>query len=427
MASIKMERVSKVMGSLSVPGDKSVSHRAVMLGAIAKGQTTIDNFLHADDCLATIDCFRKLGVDIKILDGGRVVINGAGLDGLKPYDGQLYTGNSGTTTRLISGILSGQKFTSTISGDDAVNSRPMNRIIEPLKAMGADIKSEKGGLCPLTFSPSQLKGIDYALPVASAQLKSCILLAGMYADGQTVVREKLISRNHTELMLKHFEADIVSSDNVTSIRRSQLCGRHVYVPSDISSAAFFIVAALISQGGALVIKNVGVNPTRTGIIDVLRSMGGQIEFMNYHTGAEPYADIYIKASKLSGVNIGADIMPRLIDELPAIAVAAAFASGTTTITGAKELRVKECDRISALNAELTRAGADIAELPDGLVINGTGGLAGGSELKSYGDHRIAMAMAVAAAFADKECKITGTECVSVSFPEFFSAFASVVV
>ena len=416
----------KIMGSVSVPGDKSVSHRAVMLGAISEGKTIVENFLNADDCCATIQCFRDMGVEIQQKDSG-VTIFGRGLHGLKPPKKMLYAGNSGTTTRLLAGILSGQRFTSSIEGDAAVNSRPMERIIKPLTLMGAKVTAREGGLCPMHFEPSKLKGIDYTLPVASAQLKSAVLLAGLYAKGQTTIRESRVSRDHTELMLRHFGGEISGEGGVTRLTPTTLYGQRVTVPSDISSAAFFMVAALISKDGSLVVKGVGVNPTRTGVIDVLRDMGGHIEFVNFCSGAEPCADIYVKASKLRGIEIGSEIMPRLIDELPAIAVAAAFAEGRTVISGAEELRVKECDRISALCTELSKAGADITETPDGMIIQGRGALRGGAEFDSYGDHRIAMAMSVAAAFSREGGTINGAQCVSVSFPEFFNALESVLL
>lgn len=407
-----------VSGELCVPGDKSVSHRAIMIAAISEGKTNITNFLQADDCLSTIECFRKLGIEINFSQQA-VTVQGKGLYGLSG-GGTLYTGNSGTTTRLLAGLLCGQKFASEIEGDNSIAKRPMTRIITPLRLMGADIEARESNFCPLKISPAQLKGITYALPVASAQLKSCLLLAGLYADGGTTVIERIPSRDHTELMLRAFGADIASKDGEIRLKPgAKLIARDICVPSDISSAAYFIVSGLLSASGSLLIKNVGVNPTRTGIIDVLKAMGGDIELLNYNSDFEPVCDILVKPSALKGVNIGRELMPRLIDELPVIAVAAARAEGKTVITGAEELKVKECDRIFAMTTELKKLGADITATDDGMIIEGVERFTGGADIETYGDHRVAMSMAVAALFADKPCKMADSGCVSISYPEFF--------
>lgn len=414
----------QVSGEITVPGDKSISHRAVMLGAISDGTTYITNFLHGEDCIATIDCFKKLGIEIDV-NNTCVTVKGKGLNGLKQSEEILYTANSGTTTRLLSGMLAGQSFTSKINGDGSIQKRPMNRIILPLSQMGADISSVNG-CCPLTIKGGGLKGIDYTLPVASAQVKSSILLAGLYAEGQTTVRENTLSRNHTEIMLKALGADICVNGNAVTVKRSNLFARDIAVPSDISSAAYFIVLALISQGGELLIKNAGVNSTRTGIIDALKLMGGNIELLNIRNDVEPTADIYVKSSKLNGANIGGDIIPRLIDEIPVLAVAAMFAEGQTVISGASELKYKETNRINTTAAELSKCGAQITPTDDGLIIKGGGDIKA-AVYSSHGDHRIAMSAAIAAAFAEGESTIKDAECAAVSYPSFFDDLKRVLI
>lgn len=425
---IKIEPRKSVKGEIEAPGDKSISHRAIMLSAIARGKTRVTNFLAGSDCLATADCFKKLGAEIEI-EKEQILIEGKGLQGLKGYNGELYAANSGTTARLISGILSGQKFKSVISGDDSLCGRPMNRIIKPLRLMGALVSAREDNFCPLTIYGGNLKGIDYTLPVASAQVKSCLLLAGLYAEGETVVRESLPSRNHTELMLKALGADISFSGGAATVRGGgelKSIGE-ITVPGDISSAAYFLVLALISKGGEILIKNVGNNPTRNGIIEVLKKMGGHIEILNEReSGAEPYCDIYAKSSRLKGVEVPGDIIPRIIDEIPILSVAAAFAEGTTVIRGAEELKFKESDRLEAIAVEIGKCGAKITKTDDGLIIEGTEEIKG-TVYNSRGDHRIAMSAAVAAAFARGESAIQNAECVDISFPEFFRCFWGVTV
>jgi 3-phosphoshikimate 1-carboxyvinyltransferase len=425
---IKIKPYKSVKGEISAPGDKSISHRAIMLSAISRGKTRVTNFLTGADCLATIDCFKKLGAQIDV-GKKQITIEGKGLYGLKEYGGELYAANSGTTARLICGILSGQNFKSVISGDDSLKSRPMNRIIKPLRLMGARVEAREDNYCPITISGGALKGIEYTLPVASAQVKSCLLLAGLYAEGETVVRESLPSRNHTELMLKALGADISLESGAATVRGGGELNsiESITVPGDISSAAYFIVLALISKGGEILIKNVGVNPTRSGIIEVLKKMGGHIELLNESfDGAEPRCDIYAKASRLKGAEVSGEIIPRIIDEIPILSVAAAYAEGVTVIRGAQELKFKESDRLEAIASEIGKCGAFITKTDDGLIIEGTEDIKG-AVYNSRGDHRIAMSAAVAAAFARGESSISNAGCVGISFPEFFNIFKGVLI
>lgn len=405
-------------GCIAVPGDKSISHRAVMLGALASGDTRITGFLMGEDCLSTIDCFRKMGVEIEINDT-EVVVHGVGLHGLSEPEGPLYTGNSGTTTRLICGILAGQPFTVTVSGDASIQKRPMGRVIGPLREMGARIHGRDDNFCPLTLYPSELYGMEYTLPVASAQLKSAILLAGLYAEGQTTVIEPTPSRDHTERMFRALGVEIETNGNVITLDPPEdLHAIDIAVPGDISSAAFFLAAGAIVPRSELTIRNVGVNPTRTGVIDVLRAMGADITESNHLDGAEPVCDLTVRHSALHGTEIGGAIIPRLIDELPVIAVAAAFAEGTTVIRDAAELKVKESNRIAAMVTELAKAGVDIEETADGMIIRG-GQTVHGADFATYSDHRIAMSLAVLALAADGASRIADPEVVSISYPGFF--------
>ena len=422
-------------GEITVPGDKSISHRAVMFGAIAKGTTRIRNFLMGADCLSTIDCFRRLGVQIDVEAApGQVTVHGRGLRGLKGQQEPaasivLDTGNSGTTTRLVSGILAGQDFPSLLSGDASLNTRPMKRIMEPLSQMGARIRSVKGNGCaPLAIEPGQLHGIHYTTKVASAQVKSAILLAGLYADSPTSVTEPALSRNHTELMLKGFGADVSSIINedgtaTASIRPCrELFAQDIVVPGDISSAAYFIAAALLVPGSSLLIKNVGINPTRAGFLSVCRDMGGDITLLNERqAGGEPSADLLVKHSSLHSVTIEGGLIPTLIDELPMAAVLAAFADGTTVIRDAAELKVKESDRIATVTANLRAMGCDVTPTDDGMIIRGGKSLHG-AVLDSYLDHRVAMSFAVAGLAASGETRIRDANCVGISFPEFYDYF-----
>lgn len=406
-------------GEITVPGDKSISHRAVMLGALASGTTHITGFLMGEDCLSTIDCFRKMGVSIDVSDK-EVVVEGVGLHGLTAPKSELYTGNSGTTTRLLSGILAGQSFTSTMNGDASIQKRPMGRVMKPLREMGASIEGRDDNFCPLTMHPSELHGIEYRLPVASAQLKSAILLAGLYAEGQTTVIESAPSRDHTERMFRALGVEIETNGNVITLEPPEdLHAVDIAVPADISSAAFFLVAGAIVPGSELTIRNVGVNPTRTGILDVLRSMGADITESNFRDDAEPVCDLTVRHSRLHGTEIGGAIIPRLIDELPVIAVAAAFAEGETVIRDAQELKVKESNRIAAMVAELTKAGVDVEETDDGMIVRG-GEKPHGAAFETYKDHRIAMSLAVLGLAAEGASRIDEPEVVTISYPDFFA-------
>ena len=411
-------RIYNINGKITVPGDKSISHRAIMLSSISKGTSKITGFLKGEDCLSTIDCFRKLG--IKIEDKGKeIIVYGKGLQGLKEPEDILDAGNSGTTMRLISGVLSGQEFLTVITGDSSLRKRPMARIAEPLRQMGASIEGrDKGNLAPLVIRGGNLKSIDYKSPVSSAQVKSAILLAGLYSKGNTIVREEVISRDHTENMLKYLGANIKTENGVVTVGKSELYGQDINVPGDISSAAFFIAAASAMPGSNLIVEKVGLNHTRTGIIDVLRNMGADIEVDNvFASGGEEIGDIIVKGTKLKGTCLTGDMIPRLIDEIPVIAIIAAVAEGKTTITGAEELKVKESNRITAMVTEMKKLGIKVTELPDGMEIEGPNVIGGGT-VDSYGDHRIAMAMAVAGLFAEAPVKILNSQCIAVSFPDF---------
>ncbi len=421
---MKINQSAGLHGIITVPGDKSISHRAIMLGALADGTTRITGFLMGEDCLSTIDCFRKMGVEIEV--GEReVLVHGVGLHGLKQPAEPLYTGNSGTTTRLLCGILAGQRFEVQLSGDASIQKRPMGRVITPLREMGAKIEGIQGNYCPLTMYPStQLHGITYELPVASAQLKSAILLAGLYASGQTCVVEPAPSRDHTERMLRALGVSVETDGNVISLTPpARLTAKDVTVPSDISSAAFFLVAGAIVPNSELTIQNVGVNPTRTGILDVLRDMGADITISNYRDDVEPICDLTVRSSKLHGTTIGGDVIPRLIDELPVLAVAAAFAEGQTVIRDAQELKVKESNRIAAMVSELSKAGAAVSETEDGMVIDG-GKPLHGAAFETYNDHRIAMSMAVCALGCTEQSEILHPDVVAISYPDFFDTLST---
>ena len=384
-------------GEVTVPGDKSISHRSVMFGAIAKGLTEIDGFLQGADCLSTISCFERMGVSIENR-GERVLVFGNGMHGLKEPDGVLDCGNSGTTTRLLSGLLSAQPFCVTLTGDESIRKRPMKRIITPLSQMGASIKSvNDNGCAPLFIEGQRLHGISYQSPVASAQVKSAVLLAGLYAEGETRVTEPYLSRNHSELMLAHFGADVRTEGTTAVLRPArELFGQKISVPGDISSAAFFIAAALMVPGSELLIRNVGINPTRDGILTVCRSMGADIEILNPSAGSgEPVADLLVRHSSLHGTEIGGAVIPTLIDELPVIAAMACLADGKTVIRDAAELKVKESNRIAVMTEGLSAMGARVEETADGMIIHG-GSPLHGAVIDSRKDHRIAMTFAVTA-------------------------------
>ncbi len=426
---MELTNLTGLKGEVTVPGDKSISHRCIMFGSIAKGITEVQNFLQGADCLATINCFRSLGIEIENnIDS--VLIRGKGLHGLTAPSNLLDVGNSGTTTRLISGILAGQPFDSKVSGDESLNTRPMKRIIEPLTQMGANISSIlRNGCAPLYITPGHLHGIHYTSPVASAQVKSCILLAGLYAEGETSVTEPSLSRNHTELMLQEFGADLHSSQEPDSAKANalirpckELYGQKITVPGDISSAAYFIAAGLLVPDSEILIKEIGINPTRAGLVKVCQEMGGDITLLNEHTEAgEPVADILVRTSQLHGIIIEGGIIPTLIDEIPIIAVMAAMAEGITIIRDAAELKVKESDRIETVTDNLKAMGCDITPTEDGMIIHG-GNPLHGSTIHTLLDHRIAMAFSIAALVAEGTTKILDSHCVDVSFPSFYDTF-----
>ena len=420
-------------GEVTIPGDKSISHRSIMLGSIALGTTEITHFLDGADCLSTIDCFRKMGVEIERKPSS-ILVHGKGLRGLTAPASTLNVGNSGTTTRLISGILSGQNFATTLSGDDSLNSRPMKRIMTPLNTMGAHIRSlNDNGCAPLHIRPGALHGIHYQSPVASAQVKSAVLLAGLYADSPTSVTEPALSRNHTELMLQGFGAYVATDLHTDGTATAhvepckELYGQQICVPGDISSAAYFIAAALLVPGSELLVKNVGTNFTRAGFLKVCKAMGADIETVSQTIeGGESRADLLVRYSHLKGTVIEGDIIPTLIDEIPMIAIMAAFADGQTVIRDAAELKVKETNRIDTVTAGLKAMGAVITPTDDGMIIEGTGHLNGAS-IQSYLDHRIAMAFSVAGLASDGETQIVDSQCVDVSYPEFYATLNSVSI
>lgn len=420
-------KVNSLKGEVNIPGDKSISHRAVMFASLAEGTTEVTNFLQGADCLSTISCFRKLGIEIENTSQ-RMLIHGKGLHGLTEPSDTLDTGNSGTTTRLISGILAGQRFTTILNGDASIQTRPMKRIITPLSMMGADITSLKGNDCaPLRICGGQLHGITYKSPVASAQVKSCVLLAGLYADAPTSVTEPILSRNHTELMLAGFGAHVASSGTTATIEpEPDLNGMKIEVPGDISSAAYFLAAGLMIPNSEILIKNVGINPTRDGILRVAKEMGGDITILNEKTsGGEPTCDLLVRSSSLKGVTIGGEIIPTLIDEIPMIAVMACFAEGITTIKDAQELKVKESNRIDTVVTNLKAMGAHIEATDDGMIIEG-GYPLHGAVIDSHLDHRIAMSFAIGALGADGETRIEGAECVKISYPEFYQTLEKLI-
>ena len=411
-----IKKIGSANGEITVPGDKSISHRAVMFNSLAKGTAHITGFLKGADCLSTIECFKALGVEIEMSED-MITVHGNGLHGLREPQKMLYTGNSGTTTRLLCGILSGQDFNSSLTGDKSIEKRPMKRVTEPLSLMGAKIEND---YCPLYITGSKLHGTEYKMTVASAQVKTALILAALYADGETVIYEKEKSRDHTERMLAAMGADIVCEGlKITIHPGKELRAADIDVCGDISSAAFFMVLGLIMPSSRVTVRNVGVNPTRTGIIDVLKAMGADMKFENERiVSGEPVADITVSSSRLKGVTIGGDIIPRLIDEIPIIAAAAVFAEGETVIKDAHELRVKETDRIAAIENEFSKCGADITASDDGMVIRG-GKPIHGADFKTYGDHRMAMSLSVLAQLADGDSSLDDDKCVSVSYPTFF--------
>jgi 3-phosphoshikimate 1-carboxyvinyltransferase len=411
----------RLQGEARVPGDKSMSHRSIMLGSLAEGVTHVKGFLEAEDALATLQAFRDMGVEIEGPVNGELTIHGVGKHGLKAPKHDLYLGNSGTSMRLLSGLLAGQPFNSVLTGDKSLSGRPMKRVTEPLAQMGADIKTTEKGTAPLyiTGKAGQLNAIDYVMPMASAQVKSCLILAGMYAQGETSVTEPAPTRDHTERMLAGFSYPVKKDGSkVTVTADGKLTAADIDVPSDISSAAFFLVGASIAEGSDLLLKHVGINPTRTGVIDILRLMGANIEILNEReVGGEPVADLRVRSSQLKGIDIPEHLVPLAIDEFPVLFVAAACAEGQTRLTGAEELRVKESDRIQVMADGLLILGVDAVPTADGMVIQG-GGKIGGGTVTSHGDHRIAMAFSIAGLRASAPITVLDCANVNTSFPEF---------
>ena len=417
---MNIQRSNGLKGEVKIPGDKSISHRAVMLGALAKGTTKITDFLQGADCLSTMECFRRMGIQIQNTSG-EVLVHGQGLHGLAAPSDLLNVGNSGTTIRLLSGILAPQSFSATLTGDASIQKRPMKRVMEPLSQMGAKIESLSGNGCaPLRISGTPLKGIHYKTPVASAQVKSCILFAGMYADGATTVTEPVLSRDHSERMLEHFGARLTREGTAVTIQpEPQLAAKEIPVPGDISSAAYFIAAAALVPHSEILIRNVGINPTRSGMLEVCRAMDADIQYLNERDDSgEPTADLLVRSSSLKGTVIEGAVIPALIDELPVLAVMAAFAKGETIIRNAEELKVKESDRIAVMVENLSAMGADITGTPDGMIIRG-GPALHGAEIHTYKDHRIAMSFAVAALAAEGTTHIEDADCVNISYPDFY--------
>ncbi len=434
MSQIRAHYRGPLRGEIVIPPDKSISHRAIMLASLAQGESRVRNFLRAEDPLRTLEAFRQLGVEMKessqqselSSQDTDLIINGKGLDGFRGPGDKIFCGNSGTTMRLISGVLAGQEFSTTLTGDASLTQRPMKRIITPLSLMGALIESREEGYPPLIIKGSKLKPIRYDSPVASAQVKSAVLLAGLYCDGTTTVIEPGKSRDHTERMLESCGAAINIEGMEVSINGSKaLNPLDITVPGDLSSAAFFMVAGLIVPDSELVLKNVGINPTRTGLIEILTLMGGQIQLENQReVSGEPVADIIVKHSPLKGIPVHGEQVLKAIDEFPALCIAAAKAEGTTRITGAQELRVKESDRIASMASELSKMDVAVEELEDGLIIEGRETLKP-ARLMSYGDHRIAMSMIIAGLTEKEETVVSDTDCVNTSFPGFMEMLKSV--
>lgn len=419
MITYKVAPGGSVKGEIRVPGDKSISHRSIMLGSLAEGVTNIRGFLEGEDALATLQTFRDLGVVIEGPHAGEVTVNGVGLHGLEAPTGPLYVGNSGTSMRLLSGILAGQKFDSELTGDESLTKRPMNRVANPLRDMGATIETAEEGRPPVKIKGgSNLKGIDYELPMASAQVKSCVLLAGLYAEGETKVTEPAPTRDHTERMLRGFGYDVKrEGDTISLSSGGKLVGCDIDIPADISSATFFLVAAAICPGSDLTLTHVGINPTRVGVINILKAMGANLTLLNEReVGGEPVADIRIQYAPLKGIDIPEDQVPLAIDEFPALFIAAACAEGKTVLTGAEELRVKETDRIQAMADGLTTLGITCEVTPDGMIVHG--GTIGGGEVESFHDHRIAMSFTIAALRASGEITVNNCANVATSFPNF---------
>ena len=413
-------------GAIRVAGDKSISHRSIMMGSLAEGTTHVSGFLEGEDALATLNAFKAMGVKIEGPDNGKVVVHGVGMHGLQQPQASLDVGNSGTSMRLMSGLLAGQAFSTTLIGDESLTKRPMKRVTDPLALMGAQIETTETGTSPLNISPvAALKGIDYDMPMASAQVKSCLLLAGLYAEGETWVTEPAPTRDHTERMLQGFGYEVMQDGPRRGVKGGgKLTACDIDVPADISSAAFFLVGASIAEGSDLTLQHVGMNPTRDGVINILQLMGADIQVSNERViGGEPVADLRVRSAKLKGIQIPEDQVPLAIDEFPALFVAAACAEGETVLTGAEELRVKESDRIQVMADGLIALGVDAKPTPDGIVIQG--GSIGGGSVDSHGDHRIAMSFAMAALRATGDISIDDCANVNTSFPGFVELAASV--
>ncbi|WP_160721339.1 3-phosphoshikimate 1-carboxyvinyltransferase [Bacillus sp. USDA818B3_A] len=421
MAAFKLKNnINRLAGDVTIPGDKSISHRSVMFGAIAHGETKVTNFLPGDDCLSTISCFRKLGVTIEESDKGLRIV-GNGFEGLKEPAEVLDVGNSGTTIRLLMGILAGRPFFSSLVGDASIGKRPMTRVTVPLTKMGAKLDGRKNGdFTPISIRGGQLQPIQYELPVASAQVKSALILAGLQADGESTIAEPAETRDHTERMIRQFGGEITKDNRTIRVKGGQkLTASDIHVPGDISSAAFFLVAGAIIPGSEIVLKNVGLNPTRTGIIEVMHKMGAELEIVqNESNDLEPVGDLIIKTSNLKGTVVEGELIPRLIDEIPIIALLATQAEGTTIIKDAEELKVKETNRIDTVVLELRKLGADIEATEDGMIIRGKTKLSGGN-VSSHGDHRIGMMLAIAALLCEDSVELEQSEAISVSYPNFF--------
>jgi 3-phosphoshikimate 1-carboxyvinyltransferase len=418
--------VTSLKGTISVPGDKSISHRSIMFGALATGETTVSNFLAGADCLSTIACFRKLGIKIEE-DGALIRVFGRGFDGLSQPDEMLDVGNSGTTIRLMLGILAGRPFSVSLAGDSSIAKRPMTRVVNPLREMGASIEGENNGeFTPLTILGGNLHGFTYELPMASAQVKSAVLLAGLQAQGETVVIEPTKTRDHTERMIAQFGGQIEKEGNTIKVSGNQtFTAAHIEVPGDISSAAFFMVAAAITKGSEVKLLNVGLNPTRSGIIDVMKQMGADIEVETIKADGEPSGNIVVRSSNLKGMEISGDLIPRLIDEIPVIALLATQAEGVTVIKDASELKVKETNRIDTVANELQALGADITPTDDGLIIHGGSTFRGGN-VSSHGDHRIGMMLAIAGLLAEREVNLQDPSAIEVSYPQFFEHLSELI-
>ncbi|RAK09854.1 3-phosphoshikimate 1-carboxyvinyltransferase [Halanaerobium saccharolyticum] len=426
----QVEPAKKIEGEITVPGDKSISHRSLILSSIAEGESRIEGLLEAEDCLSTMGIMRDLGIKIEKEDPGKYIVQGKGLDGLEEADDVLDCGNSGTSMRLLTGLLAAQDFYSVLTGDHSLRKRPMQRIIGPLSRMGAQIWSRRDGLAPLSIKGQQLEAMEYKLPVASAQLKSSILLAALKTRSETVIIEPAVSRDHTERMLQGAGLDLeILEDRIIlkAAAERKLDPFQIKVPGDISSASFFIAAGLLAEQGELLIKNVGINQTRSGFLEVVEAMNGKIELRNKRDqGGEPTADILVKPSKLQGTEVSGGIIPRLIDEIPIISVLAVFADGKTVIKDAEELRVKETDRIMAVVKEFKKLGIEIIENEDGMEISGPQTVKGGIEVESYHDHRIAMSLAVLALNTENGITIKGSEIIATSFPNFKELLAEVI-